>query len=474
MARRRHDASDRRDSRRNGTCERGNPRVLLVAYRFPPQGGGGVQRSAKLAKIWGRSGFPVAVLAGPRHGVWPEDPSLRREIPPQVPCLNVPDPGPWFLAARLRKRLPRGGLWRFVDRALAAIMGVVDALSLPDAHAGWLLPAVWKGYRQARRFDATAILVTAPPWTPILVGAVLGRLLRIPLVLDYRDPWTFKLYPAFPPDTAPVIPGLTRLRRRLSRWMERRALSRASAVVVAHRGILRDARTVVGPGAARGASRRLWVPNGYDPEDFSERVSPDRDQFVMTYTGSLFDWRSPHTLLRVLAKLLESGTLEPASFRLRLVGKAGPARALSASEGVLAGVLEVRGYEPHLRSVTCLRESTVNLVLEGDLGGPNRHTPGKVYETLFAGRPVLLLCPEGTTTRLARRVGGCRIAHPEDEASIAGMITDLYRAWRAGELPSGPDPGRLGFYDRWHQAARLQRFLTEIRRAEGSGAMTRR
>jgi hypothetical protein len=201
------------------------------------------------------------------------------------------------------------------------------------------------------------------------------------------------------------------------------------------------------------------VPNGYDESDFESTPASSDPRFTISYTGSFYGFRNPRTLLDVLEELLVSGRLDPARFRFLVAGVSGEALREGRRNGKLAAVLQVEGYLPHLRSVQRLQQSTVNLVIEGETGEQNLHSPGKFYEVLRAGRPILLLCPEGTTPRLARRVGGCRIAHPNDREAIRRAVVDYYDAWERGVRPPTPDGPALRFYDRAHQADRWLRFL---------------
>jgi len=277
------------------------------------------------------------------------------------------------------------------------------------------------------------------------VGAALSSLLGKPLVLDYRDPWTASYL---------ELPS-TWLRRLVNPRLERWVLGRAAAVVAAHRTIFRFLDRF-----PNQASRRLWVPNGYDPDDFSDAEVPASKQFTLTYMGSFFSRRrSPLALLETLEELLQAGVLDPSRFRLRVGGYVDLVRQLCKPGGYVAQVLRVEGYLTHRKSVRCLQESTVNWIL-CDRGEVNHYTPGKFYEVLHAGRPVLLLCPEGPTTRLARHAGGCWIVDPEDRPGIRRTLTEIYGAWMAGTLPRGPNSSR--FFDRSHQGKRLLRFLRSV------------
>jgi glycosyltransferase involved in cell wall biosynthesis len=417
------------------------PRILLVAYHFPPAGGGGVQRPAKMVKSWARSGAPVAVVTGPGGVSGIADSSLVADLPDDLPRVGPTDPSPQPRIQRLRKRLPAGTVGWIADRTLVGLSRIARTASVPDIHWGWYLPAIRHGMKLAREFRPDVVVATGPPFTTFLVAANLARRLRLPLVLDYRDPWTATYLPSTPPWPARI----------LNPRLERKVLGQAAAVVTAHRAVFRFLRERFAEPVER--CRRMFVPNGFDPDDFGADPVVDEGKFTLIYTGTFFAFRDPRHLLAALGELLESSRIDPARFRFRIAGVAGHGIRLRGVSPALDRVVRVEGY---------LLGANANLVLEGGAEGGNLHTPGKFYEALYAGRPLLLLCPEGTTTRLARRAGGCFICPSDDKEAIQGQLLRLYGAWRDGRELDGPERDRVRFYDRGFQARRMLRFLRSV------------
>jgi hypothetical protein len=60
------------------------PKLLIVSYLFPPNGGIAVQRALSLAKYLPENGFEVHVLKGRNAASPANDPSLLQHIPPSV------------------------------------------------------------------------------------------------------------------------------------------------------------------------------------------------------------------------------------------------------------------------------------------------------------------------------------------------------------------------------------------------------
>lgn len=403
-----------------------------------------MQRPAKLVKYWSRAGHAIAVLTSCRSTVSLKDPTLLVDVPETVERVAVDDPSAYQRLREVRRRI-RNPFWK---KLVTAATYLVSQTAVPDLVSGWRRPAIRRGLELIATFRPDVIVVTGPPWTSFLVASSLADRSGVPLVLDYRDPWTHT-YMRLKSGLAPHL---------LNPWLERRVLRRARAIVGAHREILRRARASTAPGV-----RMLWAPNGCDLDDFPHPPgTPPTDRFVLGYTGGFFRWRSPDALLRVLESLLREGRITPERFRFRMAGSVHPALERIPKDSPLWKIIDEERYLPHAESIRLLQSSTVTFVLEADQVGANHHTPGKFYEVIQTGRPMLLLCPEGVTSRLARRLGGCWIAHPDDERAIRSVMLDMLERWEQGSPMPQVNRGHLRFYDRAQQADRYGRFLGSL------------
>jgi len=91
--------------------------------------------------------------------------------------------------------------------------------------------------------------------------------------------------------------------------------------------------------------------------------------------------------------------------------------------------------------------------------------PGKLYEYLDAGRPlVALLEPGEEAADLVQRGGGV-VVRPGDRAALAAEIERRYAAWREGggaPAAPAPPPAWLAEHTRARLAARLATLLDEL------------
>jgi glycosyltransferase involved in cell wall biosynthesis len=395
--------------------------LLLVAYFYPPCRDTGAQRPAAIAKWLRRLGHRVTVLTTSAYGEGPGD----RE--PDV--VRTADAQRW--------------------RALLGGRGRVESMYDSDAYSGRphplskvLVPEplvlAWAPFARRRairlqgqaRFDC--VITTSPPESAHLVGRALRRR-GVAWVADVRDAWTFEpLRPRLP--TAP--------QRALDRYLERRWLGSADAVVCVSDPAAEDLRSRLGIDP-------LLIPNGWDPEALPASPGPgvagagaellDPDRVSLVYTGRFGGYgRDPRPLVEALTALARS---DPASAgRLELV-VAGPLtdaeQRLFAAEVVPARVV-LAGSLSRPEALALQRSADALLLLASPARSQLLNI--KLFEYLAAERPILALAEGTEAGRIAAEVGA-EVARADDVEAIARSLRRL----ATGEL-TAPAPGAVRPY----------------------------
>ena len=332
-----------------------------------------------------------------------------------------------------------------------AAIDVVDAaLAIPDHESGWLIPAVAQGWAAMRSSPPDVLYSSAPPWTGQLVARTLASLLGCPWVADFRDPWA----------RAPWRGDRFRFAMRAAGVLERAVVARADQIVFVAGGNLDDFANHYG---AAVASRFRLVSNGCDPEEFDrlERPPVDPDSpFVLLHAGSLYAGRTPMPLLNALAAAVREGIIDPRRFRLRFLGTTALKSDLSeASRDLgLEGMVE---FVPRVRrgdSLRAMMSASALLLLQP---GHTVSVPGKVYEYLAAGRPILAIAEKGEIADLMRDSGIGVLVTPSDERAIVMALRAVMEM--AAGVMSMP---RRELYDGTLRAAHIVEILSSVARGE--------
>lgn len=399
-------------------------RVLFLAYHFPPVGGAGVQRPARFVRYLPELGYRPTVISGPgaASGRWtPEDAELIEEIPAATEVQRVLGPEP-----------AQGGRGEQLERWLR----------LPAPWSRWWIDgATQLGRAQGRSVDL--VYTWMQPYQTAVAGARLARELRKPWVADLGDPWAFDEMIAYP----------TRLHRRLETGRMRALLGQADAVVMS---TTEAVQRVV---AAFPEFRRktvVSIPNGYEPADFSRPVAARTDdRFRIVHTGYLHTdlglrYRQFGHLRRLLGGTVAGVDVLPRShvYLLQAVERLLQRRPelRDRVEVVLAGVLSqsdreiaerypfvsTPGYVSHGRAVELMRTADLLFLPMHELErGRATIVPGKAYEYIAAGVPILAAVPEGDIRDVLEAGGRATVCRPSDVEALCGALDEAISRGRS-------------------------------------------
>lgn len=430
--------------------------VLVIAWYFPPDGGPGTQRGAKFCRYLPGCGWQPLVLtrdARMLHARWsPEDRGLLDELGPNV--------------------------------------RIVRCAALNQFTGDWIQAALDQITELVRAQPVEVVLITMSPFELAALGRRISTTLRLPVVYDLRDPWALDGVPGY------------RGRRGWRRVFDDMAATLASAAgVIANTPDSRRAMLQAFPGL-REASVTA-IPNGFDAADFDAfpaAAPPNAGEFRLVHTGSFLSeclyeyeglrghvrrWlryrpepldptgRTPLHLLRAIKRLRMTG--HPLGKRIRLVhvGQADPATQRCVHESGVADAVEYVGYLSHAESVARLAAAdALFLHLHGlPPGHRSLIVPGKTYEYLASGRPILGCLPTGDARELVEQSGRGFCCDPCDSEAIARSLAALDAAGRFTIGSCAHEPA-LRRFDRQALTAELAEFLerTAAPRAALTGA----
>jgi glycosyltransferase involved in cell wall biosynthesis len=418
-------------------------RLLVLCYFYPPLAGGGVHRVLGFTRHLPDHGWDCTVVCAAADDYWVTDPTLEAQTRPGIEVIRVR--GGSALSALLRLRRGRPG--ERSGRLFSGLRRLSDWWLLPDSYAGWAARARRAAAARIARGGIDAVLSSSPPDSVHLAALGLRRHTTIPWVADFRDPWiglTFRDPP-------------TAWHRARQAALERAVLDGSDLVLTASRTHARALEEGSGP-RPRAV---VHLPNGYEPEApaaGSSAMQGSAERFEIVFTGTLSQMPDTEVFLEALHEVL--GRRPEARRRLRAT-LAGPFESGYRDRAIalgLTGIVEFTGPRSHAEARRLQRGAGL-LVLWKPRGMPTM-VPGKLYEYLDAGRPlVALLEHDEEAADLARRGGGAVIA-PGDRAALAAEIERRYAAWREGaDLPPAPAPPWLAEHTRGRLAATLARLL---------------
>jgi len=422
-------------------------RVLIISYYWPPNGGAGVYRWLKFSKYLPEYGWQPVIYTPENPEVVAEDPALLGDVAASVEVVKHPITEPFSLYKRFTGKAQServqtaflseqgGGGWK-EDLAL----WVRSNFFIPDARVWWVRPSIRFLTRYLKDHPVDAVVTTGPPHSMHLIGRGLKRKLGVKWFADFRDPWT-------------DIDFYQQLS--LSTWadgrhhcMERSVLREADRVVTVSWSWARDLERL-------GGRPVEVITNGYDRADIPEPAVAGDDRWSLVHIGSMSATRDCPALWKALAGLCAKDAEFARRFVLRFVGPVDHSIITSVEAAGLGGHVERVGRVTHAEAMQAMQRARVLLLPINDTPNSAGILPGKLYEYLSVGRPVLAVGPaQGDIARVITG-GHLRVDREPDAAQIEaihGLIT------RGAVL----DREAFGCYDRRVLAGEVARTLEEM------------
>jgi glycosyltransferase involved in cell wall biosynthesis len=400
---------------------------------YPPGRPVGYERVIKFEKYLPEFGFNTCVLTVRSYGSLPSDEAkhvyrafeLKQLYRHAAPFLfkstrdSILDP--WAEQHTPRRRKAFKGI------AFDGIrQWVLDWLAIPDMRVAWMPAAVLLGLSIIHSEHVDAILSSSMPETAHLVAACLAGITQRPWIADFRDGWLFEsIKPALRQDC---------LRRHIEQRLERLVVSGANAVITVSQPITDYFQTAYPAFRAKFHT----ITNGYDPDDWNSipPVPRDSGKLRIVYTGAFSISRptqDPRPFLQAL-KDLEASVRE--KIEVLLVG------ILTNQEKDYLAALGLEGTVHAVGSVS--KEESLAYQLSADVlllivGTDKSVATSKLFEYLYAGRPILAISTIDTTAAvIVTQTRSGFVVDPKDSQAIASCLTGLFNDWKKKELAVQP------------------------------------
>jgi len=297
------------------------------------------------------------------------------------------------------------------------------AALIPDDQILWYPAATKMGLEIIREYGIDALFSTSGPYTNHLVARYLKRKTGLPWIADFRDPWTQNMHRS----------GI-RIREWLEERMERAVHRDANITLTVTHSFARNFNEKFGA----SISRLEVIHNGYDPADYEELQHVERDpkdagKCVIMYAGIFYQERNPRLLLEAVEQLIDEGVIDRRKLVLRFAGVfdyPGYSDNIDAVRRLeLTDVVDIVGNLPHKQALAAMKRSDILLLVGDTAPGSGDYIPGKLYEYLAIGHPILALSLPGESTHIIEKFKLGIVADPMSLSEIKQAVRQLYEDW---------------------------------------------
>ena len=388
-------------------------RVLIITYYWPPSGGAGVQRWLKFAKYLPQYGWePYVLTVDPDYAAYPAlDTSLEADIPEKTSIYRTKATD-WFrLYERDKSKIPSGGFATNKDDTFKGKLSrfIRGNFFIPDPRRGWNRHAFKKACQLIEENDIKHIITTSPPHSTQLIGLQLKkRFPEIKWMADLRDPWTdIYYYDLFYPSF---------IAKKIDLDYERAVLRHADII------------TTVGPSLGKhfeskspGAAPKIKIVyNGYDESDFENVVASKPDRFTISYTGTLSESYPIDGFIKAISQFIGKGE----KVKLKFTGHISDKLKEKFVSAIGNDNLEFIPYSDHRAVIVQMLSSSMQLLVLANDAQNRSFLPGKLFEYIASGKPVLCLGPvNGDTAEILEKGGFGKCFDYDDIREIAEFIS---------------------------------------------------
>jgi glycosyltransferase involved in cell wall biosynthesis len=365
------------------------------------------------------------------------DESLLKDVPPDAEVIRFPIWEPYnafmrlssmFGAARSAKPTELVNVKKrsLFQRVSTWIRG---NLFIPDPRRFWVRPSVEFLDEFLEDNRISTIITTGPPHSIHLIGLKLRKKnpgLR--WIADFRDPWSeWGLLDSL---------SVGKLARKQHRRLEAAVLSAADEVITITPFFQRRFE-------ALGNRKVHLLTNGFDEDDFSGITYSRPDRFTMRHVGIINEKVDPHPFMEVVSALAREDERFATHARLEFIGEVHPHfRQFVNSSDVLKGITVFSGNIPHKELVRLYGSSSLLLLILTGYKNAEGYMPGKLFEYLATGLPVLGIGPSaGDAATLLKETKGGSMFEGYDTAAIKQFLLQHFDTWFSGSPPAVKSTG---------------------------------
>ena len=420
-------------------------RILFIAYNYPPVGGLGLPGAQRTTKLIRNLTYEQAHVLTVLPDEYPDYVDLnnktslpvRNEMIHRTKVFNI-----FRLIIRLRELVFKRkkatedeqspaqqatAVW-YERENLSKWQRLKDFVfnffNFPDDAGPWMLPAFFRGFRMVRKHKITVIFATGMPWSAMCVGWLLSKLTRVPLIVDFRDPWIGN----------PFHISKGKLLDKTAIKLERKIIRHAK-LVFANTEELKAAFIKRYPDLQ--AKKFITLSNGYDLSDYKEILqdfanpvpASGEKKLVLVHAGFLYGTRDPAPIIDAINRLAKAKNAVEVVFcqigkiDLDYNFKEQYKNEIAAKKVILIDQLPFD---------ECLKKLASADVLLNIQPKTTSQVPSKLYDYLCLNQPIVTITPPGGALgNLIAQHGFGDLFAPEDVAGITLCLERLAQEKKA-------------------------------------------
>ena len=414
-------------------------KVLIIAYYWPPSGGSGVQRWLKFVKYIPQFGWEPYVFTPENPSFSIRDESLLKDVPAEAEIIRFPIWEPYGSFSKLSGALDRkkSGLpTDFVSTKNTSLFQKVSTFIranffIPDPRIFWVRPSAKFLHDFLRDNNIKTIITTGPPHSVHLIGYRLKKKNpSLRWLADFRDPWSeWGLLDSL---------NVSVLVRNIHRRLEAKVLRHADRIITITPFYVRRFETL--------AERKVeLLTNGYDEDDFKSLVIQPTEKFIIRHVGIVNEKCDPRPFMLAIQNLIKVNPDFKSKVQIDFVGEVhSHFKDFVLTLPDLSPLTTFTSSVPHEQLISLYGKSSLLLLILTGYKDAEGYMPGKLFEYLATGLPVVGTGPAaGDAARLLSASGAGEMIEGVNDERIRVKVMEHFSQWDKGNIKvQAPDVQR--------------------------------
>lgn len=290
---------------------------------------------------------------------------------------------------------------------------------VPDAKIVWTATVMKRLSQIVLKEKPDLCFITAAPFSSFLLGPYVKKTFRLPVILDYRDPWSRN-------------PGIVRnaVKARLVSPLEKHCVAAADLITAASFRMIDFIREGLGSMADEKAF--FGFPYGYDratsnrPSQQTQQRGHPRKKVLLTFAGSVHGEIRADTILAGLQLALRDSETVRKNLQVdcygSLFGVFKQAKGLVTKYG-LEKHLNLHPFLPYSDFLKAISSSSFLLLPHGTGPVTRVQYPTKFFDYLATRRPILYIGEKGQVSETMRSCNAGIVSEPQAKAIAKAVVS---------------------------------------------------
>lgn len=301
-----------------------------------------------------------------------------------------------------------------------ALKNMLQYINFPDGRIDWMVSSTVIGALSCIKWKPDVIYSICNPQSNVIVGLLLSKIFRVPLILEYKDAWTIDEY---------LMKKKSKAYMRLSKSLESNALNRATVLIGVTEGLIQAYKS----NYIETIGKWKIIPHGYDRELF---CNMEKD---------FSDWKPPLTIVYAATNLsgmsysidcflkaLKIANENENKFFLRCYGNPGHSESLARKIGLTSSDIEFNRFADKSTVIMAYRDADVLLMILNKGSWNEKKCTSKLFDLLGARRPILACVPyQSEAAKLIRKLKVGSITENEDIKNTVIKLNEFYNKFQS-------------------------------------------